>query len=182
MDKIQFNFLVLAILVLGGCSWIGPQKSDQSFLSSDAYIQLIDSSLVQKGVTLRILPFRAGPGVEAGKDFDRMVFSLSRGLVQGFKTQSEYFYILEDQDNELADFILRGRIVALGTRSWFQKIFFRRFETSLKIEGEIIQSSNGKILVVFTENRRAKSHQQNYNDVAYLIGSNIATEILGKIQ
>lgn len=182
MRTFQYYFYILVTVVLGGCAWLAPSKKAQTVSLSDSHIQLIDASLIPRGSTLKVLPFRAGPGIEAGKDFDKMAFSLSRGLVQGFQPSIEYFQILENFVEEEPDFIARGRIVDFGTRSWIQKMFFRRLVPSLSVEGEIIQSSSGKILVVFHENRRAKSQQQSHSDVAYLIGQNIAVEILGKIQ
>lgn len=129
-----------------------------------------------------ISAFRAGPGIEAGSNFDKISFSVSRGLADVLGGESARFVLLAAEESQKAELIMEGRIVATGRKSLISKILFRKEKARLSVEGKMVDRTSGRTVLVFREDRRADNKKQTYRDLGYFVGQNIAAGILGEIQ
>jgi hypothetical protein len=181
------NFLIFLCVFLGtfaaGCSWLGPQKAVSSPVTQSVHtVKVIDEQRLREGGQLLISAFQAGPGIEAGSNFDKISFSVSRGLADVLGGESARFVLLSAEESQEAELVMEGRIVATGRRSLINKMLFRKEKARLSVEGKMVDRPSGRVVLVFREERRAENKKLTSRDLGYLVGRSVAAGILGEIQ
>ena len=87
-------------------------KGELSRLLRDIGIaaKIVNREVFSKGGTLVVLPFKAGVGVSANQQMDRMSMMIAKGAIDYLVEQKTPFTILTTQDQGNPDLIIEGYI------------------------------------------------------------------------
>ncbi len=153
-----------------GCGWFrsGPSPVSEKAPSLSRHLN--------PGKVL-IVPFSAGEGVEASKELDQISLMIVKGVAEELGRLSAPFTVVGEDELEQTDLLLEGHIVkrseSRGVSNWMpggKKLV-------LGTEIEIKDRASGDRLMVLSPELRASGAQEDWRQLAYRLGQEIAREL-----
>ncbi|MDP8264844.1 MAG: hypothetical protein P9M12_05120 [Candidatus Aceula lacicola] len=175
---IIFILLVLIVLPSMACSMFRKRVpevvSDEQLLRFDG--RILDAERLMRESGLLIVPFKAGAGVAATNDLDKLALFMAKAISDGFKNKDSNLRILTASESQDADLILKGYIVGVDDpKGFISKL--RKKESQLETQGQIIDIRTGKIIIDFSSSIYSKN-RGDLSDLAYQTGEAVANFIL----
>lgn len=199
------NFLLWIGLgfVCLSCSWLGWGEGEKKqvqeppppvleegpgYLKSSRIVQPL---LLERGGKLLLRPFNAGAGVESTDELDQIGMRLIRGILdvqEGLfptdDTRKELdpkrFDVGLDEEEQKADFILKGRITEVHrTSSWKKWVLFK-IKKRLAVEGQLVDKKTNTTVVVFKDELMTDDPEKTHRDLGQDIGRKIGQLIFKK--
>lgn len=180
--------VVFVLCGLAGCAWFkgaGSAKTAQeqsagmhrgiSFIRDG---KVLDAQRVRAGGKLLIVPFTAGVGVEADVLLDKIALMIVKGMAEVLKDEASRFEVLVSENAQEADFVIRGHVTEMNKASRIRRWIPGNREISLGIEGQMTDAGNRETLLVFTHGIKARSDQEDYQQLGYRIGKDIGRFLL----
>ncbi|MDD3375562.1 MAG: hypothetical protein PHY73_07580 [Candidatus Omnitrophica bacterium] len=176
-----FILLVLFSLSLTACSFFRKNKveisNDKQSLYFDGTVVMPEKITGQAG--LLMIPFKAGPGVAATNNLDRLSLYIVKSISDCFKDENIGLRILSSAETKDADLVLKGYIVNVDEpKGIINK--FRKKKNQLETKGQIIDIKTGEIVVDFSSSIYSEK-RENLNELARQTGKAIANFILDHI-
>ena len=185
----RFLNLVIILFIFGhGCSWLGIHKSRETLPeSANPYIskssKIVDKALLKKGGKVAIIPFVAGPNVEANDELDKISLMIVKGLAEELGV-SGVFEIVTGEAAKEADFILDGRITSIGKTPSWEKVATASLKNNVKlaVQGRIVTVTSKDLVLVFSDDRSGRQNQQTHQQLGLSLGQDIGKFILRGIE
>ena len=176
--------LVVFSVLLIGCGWFGSKHAaplkKAEFIKTE---QIVDAHRLKKGGKVLIIPFSAGVGVEATNDLDRGALMIVKGIADVLKEEGSFFKILDSNNAQDADFIIKGHFVGLREKTDATLLFFKKQKIYYAdVEGKISDPKSGETLLVFADSKKTEGENETLKDLGYAIGLDIGHFILSSIQ
>ncbi len=181
MSNRPLVFMIIFIVFLGGCSHARSSKlldnSRGNFTSKEA--RVFEREILAKGGNLLVVPFTAGVGVQANDGLDHVSLMIVKGIADTLSTQGKSFKVLNAQDAQSADIVIKGRIINIETESHFPKPWQKRKnKLTLGVEGSILGVEPEQILAQFSQTKILESRERVFAPLAYDIGVEIGKILL----
>ncbi|MCK5178887.1 MAG: hypothetical protein KAR32_05095 [Candidatus Omnitrophica bacterium] len=139
--------------------------------------QIVDAESLKQGKNIAVIPFKAGVGVEANEELDRIALMIVKGIADTFAdAEGNLFNILTAENLEGADFIVQGHVTSVKGPSKVSRWVLLKGHKRLGIDGKMVDAQTGEAIAVFAD--QATSETENYKDLGYRIGKNIGLFIL----
>ena len=134
--------------------------------------QIVDAGRLRQGKNIAVIPFKAGVGVEANEDLERIALMIVKGITDVFADdQGTSFNILTAENSKEADFVIQGHVTNVKGPSRVSRWVLRKGQKTLSVDGKMIDAQTGKAIAVFTDQVTSKT--ENYRDLGYRIGKDI---------
>lgn len=144
--------------------------------------RIVDAQRLQQGQNLAIIPFKAGVGVEANEELDRVALMIVKGISDVFTDnrggKDDYFNILTAENSQKADLIIRGHITAIRRLSRVSRWALMKKEKSLDVDGKMTDARTGETVLIFADRAKTKKKTEDYKQLGYRIGKKIGRFIL----
>ena len=162
---------------------IGPSKLKQP-LESNNFVekgQIIDVPRLQQGTNIAIIPFKAGVGVEANEELDKIALMIVKGVADVFADDQESrFNILTAENSQEADFIIQGHITGVKGPSRVSRWILFKGQKTLDVDGKMVDAQTGETIAVFADKTETK--EADYKELGYRIGKNIGLFIVSGVE
>lgn len=193
MNRSGKSACVLLLFLFAGCSHIPflgqPSRSSQETAESVALEpslgannlvkkgRVIDAPRLQQGGNIVAIPFKAGVGVEANQELDRIALTIVKGIADALEDDRESrFNILTAEDPQIADFIIQGHITKSDGPSRVRRWMLLKGQKTLGITGKVIDAQSGEAVAVFSDT--AKTKEEDFKGLGYHVGKNIGLFVL----
>lgn len=140
--------------------------------------RLLQEKRLKQGGKLLVIPFKAGVGVAANAELDRLALQIVKGIADTFKKQPGSLHLVFDQDAGSADMVVRGHIVQQRIARVFKNGWWRKDRCRLAVEGRLIDAVTQDPVLTFSLKREGKTQDNAFDDLAYMLGADIAYFIL----
>lgn len=179
MKKIFLRALFLIIAAAPGCLW-GKANPPQVIESAPvpAIGRIVDSSLLKKGGALLIAPFKAGVDAEAGEQLDKISLRIVKGVADALQENNAPFQILVADNAQEADVVLKGFIEKIGSSGTMKRWILRKREIDMRVQGRMMDVKTGRLILMFSFQRKIKGKTKDYNSLAYEMGKELGMFIL----
>ncbi len=177
IKKLLFLLIFVAICTfnLSGCAFFLKNKPKEiaDSLTDTINGTIIHDKILSQGGKLLVLPFRAGPGVEANEELDKIALMMIRGLLDVFKAHNDQakLKIIFSENKADADFILDGFITKISKPSKWKRWIFRSKTKSLGFKGKIMQTGSITPILFFSDTIQTKD--KTAVDLGLLAGKRI---------
>jgi len=183
MKHIVHIVILLVLATCVGCAWLSPKR--ESPVKTSGFIKVekvINVDQLKEGGNLLIVPFRAGAGVEANEELDRIALMFVKGITDELKDNRPYFKILLADEADKAQVVIRGHVIELKRGSNFKKWFGGQRKISLTVKGKMINERTGEAILIFTDKRDTENKDETHSHLGYLIGQGIGRFIVSQSQ
>ena len=179
MKRIVCVLCVSFLFSLTGCSWFKHKPVEQPRIVARVNSgKILNDKRLKEGGNIVILPFKAGAGVEATDELDKLSLMIVKGIADTLTNQSNNFNILVSENANKADLILEGHITSLRQPSKLNRLILRKKKKDLGVKGKMIDRTTGQTLMIFSHTQESKNPKANDQDLAYQLGTNIGFFIL----
>ncbi|MCK4882681.1 MAG: hypothetical protein KAS92_06635 [Candidatus Omnitrophica bacterium] len=139
--------------------------------------RIVDASRLRQGKNVAVIPFKAGVGVEANEELERITLMIVKGIADTFADdQRGLFTIVTAENLEAADFAIQGHVTGLKGPSKVKRWVLLKGHKMLGVDGKMIDAKTGETVAVFTD--QVTSQAENYKDLGHQIGKNIGLFVL----
>jgi len=191
--KILRCISLLCLCCLLGCSWVKPKwftrsrppKTEEQRLEAVQFVEsgkILDADRLRQGGKLVIVPFKAGAGVEANNDLDKISLMIVKGAAQAFKNQSPHFEILLSDNAQDADFVIEGHVTGIKKRSKMKKWMPGRHWRSVSVEGKMIDQTTGDTILIFKDKKETRKETEDHLQLGLGIGEDVGRFILSGVE
>ena len=182
MNRIaKILMLIILCSVFAGCALFLKNEKNTKRNELEEIRKVTDMARLQKGGSLLIIPFRAGPGVVATEELDRISLMFVKGVIEILEKNSSPFKILNASNADTADLVMKGHVVRFAElgkkRSWIP--IARSLD--LSFEGKIIERETGRVVFYFARRRTSPPKFGDYKSMAYDMGKEIGQFLLDQI-
>jgi len=179
---IAICFLSVSVCVIG-CTWFSAKKP--ASLDSTQGMQsrkIVDSARLKQGGKLFIFPFKAGEGIVANDELDKISLRIVKGIADILLTSETNFVILDGARAKQADIIIKGYITKKSESAKYKRYILQTPRYELTVEGKMVDAKSNIPLAVFTENNALRSAMEGFHTLAKTIGEDIGEFILSGIR
>ncbi len=160
-----------------------PFKKDKTAVKEKTGIveqgsKVVDPLRLRKGGNLVIIPFRAGVGIEANAELNKISLHMVKGVFDFLEERNSSFYLLSAGNARQADLIMEGHITEIQNKSKLRQWTLRDNKSVLSIEGRLIDQKTGKDVVIFFETQKEQGQKQTYEDLGYHLGRKIGAILI----
>jgi hypothetical protein len=162
-----------------------PGQQEYAPLESGAFVvkgRIIDKQRLRRVQNIVVIPFSAGPGVEASEKLDKAALMIIRGISDSFdkdeRRRERHFSVLTAGDSQESDLIIKGHITAMKAPSKIKRWVLLKGEKRLGVEGKMIAPDTGEAIIIFTDHAETSAKEEDYRLLGYRIGRNIGRFIL----
>lgn len=167
------------IFSLSGCAFFA--HGDKAVANGNANagaMKIIDASRLKEGGNLLVMPFRAGAGVLADEQLDRVSLMIVKGLVEALQQGNFPFRILSGETASEADLVIKGHIIELSVSKKFSVLGSGNKTLTLSIDGKMVEEKTGQSLVHFTKKEMATQKTEDFMALAYTLGREMGKLVL----
>ena len=175
----------LILLFSIGCALLPAQKNPLE--NKEPYTlhsaNIMRPALLKEGRSIVVVPFSAGPNVEATQDLERVSLMIVKGTV-GALNDNSHLKVFSSADADKPDLVIQGHIThreidAKGARKW---LLFHSKENVLALEARVTERTTGNLVVIFSQQRKADIHQKDELTLAREMGKEIAEFLLKQLK
>jgi len=188
MGQNRFLLIIVIALSVTGCANINipffgkpaaesAETKDSSFndreaLEPNQFVEkgkIVNAQKLKQGKNIVIIPFKAGVGVEASDDMDKIALMIVKGIYDAFdydKTgKHAHFNILTAEDIQKPDLVVKGHITEVVKRSKFKRWIMLKSKKSIGIKGKVVDVQTGEAVVIFTDRAEPGSEKRGVRKV-----------------
>jgi len=185
MNFKQF-LIIICIGILSGCSWVPfLHKKEVPAIVIAPEIQktrVVNSQRLREGGNVLMIPFRAGVGVEANEELDKIALSIIQGMADVFVEHQAPLKVLTAEDAYMADFVMEGYITTVGYKSKVRQWTLRENPIEISGDGIMMDQKTGADVFVFDENQKSTHKKETHKDLGYQLGRRLGDAILRGIR
>ena len=191
IENLSFSFfkIVLSVSLVmvftAGCALLPAKrnplqnKESQTFHSAN----VMRPALLKEGRSVVVVPFSAGPNVEATQELERVSLMIAKGTV-GALNDNSHLKVFSSADADKSDLVIQGHITrreidAKGARKW---LLFHSKENVLALEARVTERKTGNLVLIFSQQRKVDIHQKDELTLAREMGKEIAEFLLSKVK
>ncbi len=168
--------IFLGIIGVTGCSGIVADVSVGYAGNTRVVGEVTQPHFFRSGCCIVIEPFRAGVGVAASDEFDRLSLIVLRGIMDGLRdggAECDLFHGHDqDQAMETPDGVISGSIVHLGVRGQWQRLIGGSRQRFVQVEGKAVDA-HGELVAVFQHTVTARYQDMTQTDLLLEAGNAI---------
>ena len=184
MTRIHRIFKLLTICcVLFGCASSPHGNSlaatDNNTIDTN---KVVDASRLTKGGNLLIIPLRAGAGVPATEELDKISLMFVKGAIEALQKGHSPFKILNASNAESADLIIKGHVIRLSESQGLKRWIKKEKRLDLGVDAEMIDEKTGQTVLYFLRQKTAIQKSEDYKSMAYDLGQDIGQFILNQLR
>ncbi len=148
---------------------------------ADKISRTINAKRLKLGGKILLIPFKAGPGVEATSELDEIALRVNKGMADTFKNNphGDIFKVLDPQSKEQSDLKIKGFFTQYSTSS--KKFLLGKDRTVMSIEVHMLDTKTGEHILFFTD-RKESTMRSNQMVLGELLGEQIAEFILSGVK
>ncbi len=180
MSNRKYIVGLLILLCLSGCNFFSKRSVQsrlvQPVLGQEVAMTVIREDLWSTGGKLVFIPFIPGSRAEAGQLVDRLSLMILKGAIEAFSDKSGVFQLMTEEDVNLAELILDGRIEEFSLAGKWSGVGLGRKESTLTVKGEIRERRTGAVVAIIFASRSFKKLKDS-DQVAYALGRAIAEKV-----
>ena len=172
---------ILAFFFLGlvtGCAWFRADQAGAAVAERYDENKIIDADRLRRGGTIFVVPFKAGPNIQATIQLDHIALMIVKGIADEVNQVQSPLRILTAENKDYADFLIQGHIVLLSEPHGLQKWSLGKKKKSLAVKGYMIDQKTRKKILLFSQQKEASLKHESYDDLGWGIGSDIGKFIL----
>ncbi len=173
--------IVLFLFIVSSCSFLSKKETvliEREQISVTGSV--VDISLLREGEGFLIAPFKAGPGVAATGEMDRLSLIIVKSFVDTFESEKTKIRVLKGDQTSQADLVVTGYIVRLDQpRGWVNKL--KRKKNFLGIKGKMIDVKTGRVVLDFFGNIDS-ANTGDMDSLAYDVGADLAEFIISLVE
>lgn len=128
-----------------------------------------------------VVPFSAGPNVEANEDLDKIALMIVRGILDTIGENHDTLRLVYSEQDD-PDLVLDGRVVALNHPSTLKKWTLMDTKKFLAVEGKLVDYETGYAVVYFSDEQKAKKGSEDQRLLGLRAGQNIGKYILSGLE
>lgn len=171
----RFILFISIILCCSGCfssvpKAASPVVADQIEIPTG---KIVNREVFSKGGTLVVLPFKAGVGVSANQQMDRMSMMIAKGAIDYLVEQKTPFTILTTQDQGNPDLIIEGYIEDIDSPGKVGRLVLRQKQTTLHITGQMVMSGTKERVMIFQNTKTMPDPKRDGLEIAYQMGQDL---------
>lgn len=164
---------IFPIVILFGCTSVqvktAPVSQPQKLVEVNT---VIDKEALQKGGRLLIVPFKAGAGVAADEETNRISLMFVKGMSEAVESGFS-FKLASSVTAQDFDFILKGYITEISQSSGPKRWFSGSKRKSLGIEGKIVEYKTDHVVYHFSRRQVLEDKEKDLKSVAYDLGREV---------
>jgi len=142
--------------------------------------RVLQSEQFAKGGNLLVVPFSAGAGVTANDDSDRLSLLIVKGIADVLG-DSQHFKLLSAEDAQMADVVIKGRIIQAEQKNTFSKPWGKKPKyLELSVEGSVLGVENEDLIAKFGQVKEIQGKGVNLEKLAYDIGTEIGNFLISE--
>ena len=174
---------LFTILFLVGCAGTPVEKPKVSEIQGFADTnKIIDPQKIKQGGGLLIIPFKAGEGVEANEELNKVALMMVKGIAEELSLNSSPFKILTAENADSADLMIKGHVMKMGQTRGPKKWIPGQNAITLKVTGELIDKKTQKRVLVFSQQRMGKQPLEDFKSLGKALGYDIGHFIITAIE
>ena len=113
---------------------------------------IIQPALCQKGGLIQMIPFQAGPNVEANAELDQASLMMIRGVHDVLtEKQSSPFQVVIGEKGNTAPFVLKGYITMINEPGKWERWVWHHKSKKIAVQGYLIDRQTGEKVLVFED-------------------------------
>ena len=174
MSRKKNLLIVLLIFGASGCIFKHPSvinvPSQYKILDT---AQVLNAHALKEGGNLLMVPFKAGVGVEASDELDKLALMIIRGAAQTLENNATPYRILDAQNASQAQMVMQGYVLQRSRPGGWQRWFPGPKEILLKVEGRLTEGRTGALILHFIHQKRADLREKDEMALAEEIGRDI---------
>ena len=143
--------------------------------------KILDGAALRKGARVLIVPFKAGAGVPANENSDRIALMIVKGIADAFTESGSTLQVLGAENAHEADFVMTGHITEIAMPSKFDRWLFKTPRNAVGVEGRLTGAASKEIVLVFTDRIQEHSRKKNHDQLGYDVGKDIGRFILSAL-
>lgn len=180
-NNIARTCLALLLCSFAGCSsgYRRELPKDLSVKVSDN-VSILDQERFAQGGRLLVIPFKAGPNVEANPGLGRIALFVAKGIMETFAKNPSALTVIDPQEALSADMVMKGYVVGIEDRASRKRLPFLDKKVVLAIEGQVTDQENGKNILRFSKEKIGITAKVSMESLAYDMGREIAESIIAK--
>lgn len=170
---------LLLLCLTAGCVWVAPK--DTAGMKTHPLPQgqkILNAERLQKGGRMVVVPFRAGVGVEATDELDKIALMIVKGVADLLKKEGAHFEVMTGENADQADFLIQGHITHRAGASGLRRWILRSKTIELGIEAKMMDIATQQTILVFTQRKETTKKARDYRELGYEIGEDLGRFIL----
>jgi len=179
MKKIIFCWIVLGFIICGCASQSKRAQMHQNPDTATNFFRIFEANRFKEGGGLLMIPFKAGPGVEASNELDRIALMMVKGLSEVIQEDKTPFVLADPKNPQTIKLILEGRVIRLDEPSRMKRWIPGKDMTTMAVEGYIVENETEKIVARFLYTEEFGPDVKDYSEIGYAIGKKLGVDILG---
>ncbi len=171
--------ILLFVFVFSGC--VFSSHGDKAAVKknyNEGAVKIIDALRLKEGGNLLFVPFRAGVGVSASEELDRVSLMLVKGFVETLQRGNFPFRILSAENAGDAELVIKGYITELNVSKKFSALSGGNKKLTLGIDGKMVDEKTDRALIHFSKKETTIQKSGNLMAMAYALGQEMATPVL----
>ena len=176
----RYNAVIKVLLILIACclnlsceSLSGRNRGVIKEQDLNNQNRLMDKMQLIKGGNLLIIPFKAGPGVLANDELNKISLMFVKGVSEILKEQHLSINLLSAANENKAQLVMKGHITKLQTSKsptrWFSGVQM----LEINFDGEIVEQKTENVLYHFLRYRSEVSKAKDHRALAYEMGQDV---------
>lgn len=183
MRRSVLYFLLITFLALSGCAGSKAERprvtKSQGFTDTN---RIIDQERLKMGGHLLIIPFKAGEGVEANDELDKIALMMVKGIAEELTSSNAPFSIMNSGNFNDSDLVIKGHVVKIDQTKGLKKLIPGKMEIVLKVSGELIDRKTNERLLVFSQQRTQRDPRGDFKSLGNTIGHDIGRFIMTAVE
>jgi hypothetical protein len=144
--------------------------------------RVVDLERLKQGGKVVVLPFKAGVGVEANKELDKIALMIIKGVSEILEREVGKITVVFDEEAEDADLIIKGHVTEKRLPGKLRKWVLLNKNIVLAVDGKMIDRNTGQTVLVFSDKHQINLKEGNFLQLGYTIGQNIGQYIVQALE
>lgn len=174
---INKSLLYIFLALLCGCSWISKKPIVPKPIPKKLTENRVDQESLRTGTYLAVTAFKAGPGVEANAELDKISSYIIKGIIDILTEKQSRLRVLVASEATTADFVIEGHITNLDKRNKFRSWILRSNKIELGIKAQLFDSKTGQKVLIFKHKQQRKEKNETHKDLGYRLGRTLGAFI-----
>ena len=182
--KLRYLFCLILVCLVGpmGCAWFHVSERKNAAISS-----VIDNPNTQEfdlpaGAKLLLVPFSAGPLVEATDELDKVTLTIIKGISEAVDESGKPLKLMEDR-NQGPDFMLKGHVVEMKESSaGIGSLWGSPRRKLLGIEANLIDAKTERMICHFSDRKGQARPGITFRALGLELGRALGQSLASKIK
>jgi hypothetical protein len=167
-------FIFIVNCSVAGCLFLPvKEQASREVLVGIPTGKIVNRPAIVKDGSVAVLPFKAGEGVSADPQLDRMSMMISKGIIDYLNEQHLSIKILTTQDQGMPDMMIDGYIESFKRPSKISRWFLRDKTSDINVSGQMTLLKNKERLIIFNHSKTMQDKKRDGMELAYQMGQDL---------